>query len=596
MQLTATEGKSRGLKAVTSACFLLLVAALYLIDQNSPARGYELSIYDSLPSMAWIFLIASLAGATGIIVHQAFAGRKSRYWFLGFLILIAGVSIILLLPALRAYYMYGSSDTLAHTEWTRNVLDEGRIQKRNFYPVTHLLMTQLTQVSGAPPEAVAKYVPVLFTVLLMLLSYLLATVVVPKKGGALLAAATTALFFNYYHVCVYPQALSIMTLPLVFYLYFKGFGGASVPFRAAFVIVLLLFAFFHPATAAVLIACLLAAEAAKAMWRVRGNITSSAAATVPDRITLEPTFICSVAFLTWMSSFYILAITLRNLLRWLAGEMQSIPRVAEVQQMFETLGIGVQQEVVLALKMYGDNLIYLCLSAIALLIIGYRFARRQIEFTNLSILSMAFLVSGPAWVLVFAGSLLITFGRLLGANIMMWATPVLASLALYEMFGRWKRVGFVVVTSLLLCASVVGVFGVYQSPYILQPSWQVTRQDVRGSDWFLAHTESENRREFATLGIEPALASGRATLPEHFGYRQQQRLGQSWPMDVVVIMEKRSRLVAAHAVLSKTMISNWRVVRLGFEEGDFERLEADRSVGRLYSNGELDVMLATGEK
>jgi hypothetical protein len=419
---------------------------------------------------------------------------------------------------------------------------------------------------------------------------------VPKQGGALLAAATTALFFNYYHVCTYPQALSIMTLPLVFYLYFKGFGGASVPFRAAFVIVLLLFAFFHPATAAVLIACLVAAEAAKAMWRLRRSTSPSPVSGVVDRITLEPTFICSVAFLTWMSSFYILATTLRNLLRWLAGEMQSIPRVVEVQQMFEALGIGVQQELVLALKMYGDNLIYLCLSAIALLIIGYRFVRRQIEFTNLSILSMAFLVSGPAWVLVFAGSLLITFGRLLGANIMMWATPVLAALALYEIFGRWKRAGFIVVTSVVLCASVIGVFGVYHSPAILQTSWQVPRRDVRGADWLVRHSESDERHKLATLGIDPAVAWGKAGIPEHLGYRQQERLGQSWAMDVHLMLAKRSKLAAADAVLSKTVISDSRVVRGGFERADFQRLERDSSVAKLYSNGELDVMLVTGER
>ena len=151
----------------------------------------------------------------------------------------------------------------------------------------------------------------------MLFSYLLANTVMPHKGQALLAAATTALFFNYYHVCAYPQALSIMALPLVFYLYFKGSERSSLSLRIAFVIVLLLFPYFHPAPAAALIVCLLAAEAAKAVWRARRGATSSPANEAADRITFEPTLICTVTFLTWISAYEIFGTTIRRTLAWL---------------------------------------------------------------------------------------------------------------------------------------------------------------------------------------------------------------------------------------------------------------------------------------
>ena len=126
--MKAGQGKHRVLKVLSCICFLLIVVALLLIDRYSPATGYELSIYESLPPVVWTCLIAALAGGTGIVVHQAFAGRKSKYWLLGFFILIYGISIVLLLPVFRAYHLYGAADTLAVVQWTRHVLVEAQNQ------------------------------------------------------------------------------------------------------------------------------------------------------------------------------------------------------------------------------------------------------------------------------------------------------------------------------------------------------------------------------------------------------------------------------------------------------------------------------------
>lgn len=588
--MKAAQGKHRGLKAASCICFLLIFVALLLIDRYSPATGYELSIYESLPATMWFCLFAALAGGTGIVVHQAFAERKSRYWLLGFFVLIFGISIILLLPIIRGYYLYGAMDTISHTRWASDIVVDGHFRRVNQYPITHILMAQLAEVCGAPPEAIAQITAVLFTVVFMLFSYLLASSVMPRKGQALLSAAATALFFNYYHVCVYPQAMSIMALPLVFYLYFKGFEKGSLPFRIAFVIVLLLFPYFHPAPAAALIACLLGAELAKVMWRVRRAAISSPANELVDRITFEPTLISSIAFLTWISSFGIFTRTIWNTLGWLTGEIESLPRVMEVEDLFQRQGLGVAQQIVLALKLYGDNFIFLALSSIALLIIAWRFLHRQDEVRNLSILSMPFVVSGPIWVLIFAATLLVTLGRLLGANIMMWATPVFAAFALFEIFGRWKKAGAVVITGVLLSASVLGVLGVYHSPYTLQTNWQITRQDADGSEWFKDHVRLPFSRGFVSLGVA-SLLPGRLTVPEHFGYADHETLGEAVELpvelDIFVLLTEGFKLSTTDASLPPTMISPWAALR--FTHTDFQHLEQDPSVSKLYSNGEFDV-------
>jgi hypothetical protein len=594
--LSSQQAGNRSLKLVCCVCFLLIAVALLLIDRHSPATGYELSIYEALPAAVWICLVAALGGGTAIVVYQAFAGRKSTYWLLGFLSVILGTSIILLLPHFRGYFFYGVEDTVGHLAWTQGILWENHFWVHLRYPITHILTAQIAQVSGVPPEIVMKCIPAFFTVLFMLSTYLLASSVMPRKGQALLAAAATALFFSYYHVCVYPQSLAMMILPLLFHVYFKGQGEDALPFRVVLVILLLLFPYFHPAPAGVLIACLLAAEAAKVAWRLRVRSPQPVAGALIDRISLEPTLICTVTFLTWISSYVIFDSTIRKIMGWLAGEIRTITHVEAVEQMVRSQGLGIQEQTALGLKMYGDNLIYLSLSAIALLVIAWRFLRREDEVKKLSVLSMPFLVSGPVWVLIFAATTYVTVGRLLGANIMMWATPVFAAFALYELFGGLKRVRIAAVTSVLVYASVVGIFGVYHSPYILQVSWQVTRQDIQGLEWFSTHADLDSPHLFASLGGPAGFGGeGRIQIPDHFGRPRYRTLG-SLGLNTHLLVADRFRLATAHPTISQATTAPAGLFRTGFTVADFERLDQDPTVSRTYSNGELDVYRITSEK
>jgi hypothetical protein len=597
--LEATQGKARGFKIVSCICFLLIAVALLLIDRHSPATGFELSVYESLPITVWIFLIAALAGGIGIIVHQALAGSKSKYWLLGFCLFMFVTSIVLLLPIFKGYYLYGSADTAGHSGWAGQVVREGHFFRGSQYPITSILMGQLAQVTGVSPQLATQFTPVLFTVLFMIFSYLLATSVLPKKEQALLAAATTTLFFNYYHVCVYPQTLCMMILPMVFYLYFKGIGGFSMPFRVAFVLVLLLFPFFHPAPAAVLIACFVAAEVARAVWKAREGTRSSLPNELIRGVYLEPTLISSVTFITWISSFEVFGTTIRRTLGWLNREIEKVPHAEILEETLEEQGMAIQQQVEIGLKMYGDNMVYLSLTAIALLIVAWCFLRRRPEARKLFVLSLPFLITGPVWVLVFTTTLRVTVGRLLGANIMMWAVPAFAAFALYEMFGRWKRLGLIMVTSVVLCTSVLGILGVYHSPYIMQVSWQVTHQDVAGSRWFKTHAELPAKNWYAALGV-PVIPGGhtvgRIHFPGHFGYPEHETVG-SLGLSTDLVIGERMILGSAHPTLARTTASPPHLFRSGFSPADFERLEADPYVvAKLYSNGELDVVRVRAQR
>jgi hypothetical protein len=101
----ANASSKYNLKILAIACFILIFFSSF-IAYSHPARGYELSIYESTPTFVWIFLIFSITGGVTIIVHQVYtkAYKSSNFWLFGFLILILSRVSLLYIPFIRGYY------------------------------------------------------------------------------------------------------------------------------------------------------------------------------------------------------------------------------------------------------------------------------------------------------------------------------------------------------------------------------------------------------------------------------------------------------------------------------------------------------------
>jgi len=584
----------RNLKIVVIVAFIFIALALIQIARNSPATGYELSIYSALPVSTWVFLITALVAGIFIIVHQAFTeneGSESNLWMLGFFILIMINFIILSLHIFRGYYLYAKGDPLGHLGHTNFIVSNGFLSETNFVPVTHILGAILIEICSIQTLEVMKYLPVIFTILSMIFVYFLATAVTFKRGQALLAAVTgSTLLYSYYHVTTYPQALSLLTFPLVFYLYFKASEAPSMAYKTMFVILLLLFPFFHPAPEVVLIFCMVGGELAKAFMNFRWKRREPNYGMYPQgKISANPALISFTIFFMWFSSFTIFSYGARKFQEWFSEEVTEIvPRVEEVELVME---MELWERIQLIFKMYGDQFIYLFLALIAVAII-FRYISRRREYKNLFILAILFLISGPVYILIFMGGLT-TVGRLAGANTVIWVTPVLSAFVLYKLFKRpkiSKTVGIAAVIFILVFSSTLSIFTVYHSPLILQPNWQVTQMDMRGSGWVGSNVKVP-RHELAPMGWLGGYHW--VKIPDHFGYREHERLGDSISRDTYIMLTKRFKLAALDPTLAtKGMMISGDLARPGFDECDFERLEKDASVDRLYTNGEFEVLLA----
>src|SRR5512136_174980 len=95
-------GRDITLKLIGLLCIVFVILALVLIHQ-SPATGYELSIYRGTPVLVWYLLFLSLVGGIGIVIHELATGRlhESRTYLVGFAVVLLTAVAFLCLPFVR---------------------------------------------------------------------------------------------------------------------------------------------------------------------------------------------------------------------------------------------------------------------------------------------------------------------------------------------------------------------------------------------------------------------------------------------------------------------------------------------------------------
>ncbi len=171
----------------------------------------------------------------------------------------------------------------------------------------------------------------------------------------------------------------------------------------------------------------------------------------------------------------------------------------------------------------------------------------------------------------------------------------------------------VVSSILILIVWIIGASGIYHSPWISQPSWQITYTDVQGITWFLQNKDHDvpfsamgyphgvqytadgyhaafSREDFME-SIRQIFRDIEQVLPPRFGYDHFTMLGESMDQGQgqYLIIARRFQIATADPNLSSQGLTVVPLFWPGFQLTDFARLEEDPSVNKLYSNGEWDI-------
>lgn len=581
------------LKLVAIICFIFISISGFIAYAN-PAKGYELSIYDSTPLITWILIFASITGGLIIIVHQIYTQeyKKSHFWRIGFLILVLYRVLLLYLPHIRGYITW-RGDILSHIGLLNEIIFRGHFTNENFYPVIHTLPAEIISVTGMSSFTGWIFVNSALCIIYIFSIYLLARIILPKREQQLL---TVALVTTADPIIGWPS-MSVFLFPLLFFFYYKRL---SPTFRIVFTMFLILYPFTHVLSSSMAIIVMLIIESSKKAFSIINHKTGIIPVQYPT-FSLTPIIIELVILLPWMLSFY----SFHNNLRLLWSQIQTGagPDVlGGIGSQLDKIDIHGFEFVRLLFMTYGIKIIFIIFSFIATYIVIKQIRSGSIKNETQALFSLlnVFLFTAFLYFLYLLGApglAAIEAGRIM--SFMMVFTPIFVGFSLYELSSNthFKHLMIGGIICMILLTSFFSIFSLYSSPYTMNPNNQVTQMDLAGMAWYIGEknitVKSVNimtppgRFAMEILGILEArkradLDYGRYTgikIPDHFDYIKNSSLGESYCENKYAVITKYDR------VLYTTV---WKSVGR-FNDSDFEKFEHDSTVSKLYSNSELDV-------
>ncbi|MCO5383610.1 MAG: hypothetical protein NHB15_17305 [Methanosarcina barkeri] len=415
----------------------------------------------------------------------------------------------------------------------------------------------------------------------------------PKREQQLLTVALVAIADP---IIGWPS-MSVFLFPLLFFIYYKR---PSLTFRIVFLIFLILYPFTHVLSSSIAIMVMLIIESSKKAFSIINHKTGIIPVQYPT-FSLTPICIELVILLPWMLSFYAFHKNLRLL--WSQIQTGAGPDVlGGMGSQLDKIDIHGFEFVRLLFMLYGVKIIFIIFSLIATYIVIKHIRSGSIKNETQTLFSLlnVFLFTAFLYFLYLIGApglATIEAGRIM--SFIMVFTPIFVGFSLYELYSNvhFKHLMIGGIICIILLTSFFTIFSLYSSPYIMTPNDQVTQMDLAGMTWYIGEknitVKSVNimtppgRFAMGIIGISEArkradLDYGRYTsikIPDHFDYIKNSSLGESYGENKYAVITKYDR------ILYTTI---WKSVGR-FNDSDFEKLEHDSTVSKLYSNGELDV-------
>ncbi len=584
-------------KIIISVLIILFLINVILISKNR-ATGYEDSIYSNISTIVWIFLFLSII--CGISLMTIF-NRRDSYWLAGLAIILLNNMLVLLLPVLKGYVLYGRTDTLTHIGWIKDIVSYGYFEKDNFYPITHVLFSEIALIANIPPTSLFSYMPVLFAMLFMLFIHLLAKAVLNNKEQVLIATASggTLILWSY-HTQLMPNGIADFFFPLVIAIFYLRNTKKSFNYNVLLLILIVLFPFLHPLTTVALIFTFGMFKLSLRVMEISNKGYKKSFSKLRQRATV-PMLINVIVFVAWMSTFWVWGAKIREISHWLWGEVTTTP-INDMANTLNKIGLGGTDVIEIFFKLYGHVFIFIIFSAVASLrIIKEILQNRKYEFKNHFSLVVIFI----GFILLFFGLLLVPVGTLLRElEYPTIISIILGGFGIHEFIkvklNKRKYITLLAISIILIVPMGIGIFNVFDSPYILKPNQQITLADMDGYKWIFDHKNPEiivnavmsaqPYRFVDTLGGVKArknrsdvkeYAGNETIIPDHFNYTSHTTVGSSYSSDRYILLSEFDKHMYTEV---------WKVVGR-YNNTDFDKISYDPTMEKIYSNGGFDTWI-----
>ncbi|MDD4752957.1 MAG: hypothetical protein PHT78_06860 [Desulfitobacteriaceae bacterium] len=496
--------------------------------------------------------------------------------------------------------MWGMSvDVATHIRYIKEIINNGYMPADLFYPITHIYICEIFQISNIKLINLHKFVPLFFGILFILFSYIFAKSVLENTFKVVLATIISLSFLHSYYLNLTPNHLSILFFPLLLYVLFKLNLSKTIKWELISVIIVILFPVFHPVSTISLLVVI------GTLW-IPNFVASTESFTtryVFTNIRLTLILLTIVWFITWISSFGIWDYNIKMIYMLLLGnETSYFNGLIENAKYASSYGYNVTEQV---FKILGGTLFCIFISFITF---PFIFNNRQ-KNTKINII---FSLYGPFFTLCLSTVIFyffnFNFGPLRFIAYIDVLCIVFVSIFIFNIIQLAKNNSkyyskFLLVSIILLLTGLFmhGALKLYPSPYILENSYQTTHTQVEGMDWFFNHRNLnlklstmpfQDECRFSDLLLSsdekkiqkiPWYLPEELRIPFHFGYDQKTSLSEFYKDDTYLALTMRDKSIYNDVYPEMSKI-RWT-------SEDFIKINYDSGVNKLYTNSGIDIYL-----
>lgn len=583
--------------------YAILLSALLIILLTSPASSYEFSIYDAYPNYLWYIVIASIFLGQVCAVLSVLDDSTSKYWPLGFLAAVIANCLLLSLPVIRGYFIYGSGDVLTHIGYMKDIGNYASIGS-NHYPILHMLGFSMHEFTGLSFGIITMIIPPIFSIVSILYWYILGKEIFNDKSKVVILVLIAFLpMYGVKNSLFTPNHEAFLMLPLVLYCLIKSQNAANKRDISAILITLsVLIVLFHPLVAVMVMSIY-------ALQYVSDIIPKWILSSKPHaKNTWIVIAIMAMIFSIWSTYIYLLTDVLDPLISSIMGTDAVESELLATLDLLSQVEVDIIYLVKLGLFTYGLDAILGLLALISILYLLILYTKEGIKIPRFLLFSIVcFIVFFTLGVTIFFTINEFGYGRVYKVarifSLIIISSSAVTAYRRLQNISNLKRVIFCTLTcTLVIMLIVLSAFTFHLSPTIKQMNQQVPMSDYYGMATFfekrddsiliLEHGTSQMRFHDAIYGcsypevnIRYDWGGGNSLLPvDHFGYNASYSLGSNYDGKRYFLLTTQGKDFYEH--MYPEFPDKWR-----FIERDFERLESDASVIRVCSNGNLALYL-----
>ncbi len=592
------EEETRNINRTGIAVKLLYIGLLVfgmvalLVAWDTPAAGYEASIYEKTPAILWAFVFISICVT---VITTLLLQHNKKLFLFGLFLNVYCYVILVALYIIRGYYMWDVvGDVATHDLYITGIITTGQYAGSLFYPVQHIYAAAFIGLTGVSLAAANGLIALLFDILYVPFIYVFGRLFLNRRESWTLAIIG-CIFVNGIVTIFAPSLLSSLYLPLVLFIFLKYARTSRLSWGVLSVIMVVLYAPFHIMTAAVLSLILIGFCAG---IFIKGRLDGKA--TVSDRyrnVWVLPLLLI-IWLITWINSFSIFQWSLSNVFNLIALASSSyLSGVGSNVSYAQSYGFNVLDYIV---KTEGLVILYIAITFLS--IVPVYFARKKgpgarngmlIAYVPIVLLlgfAVVMLVQSsgisPLRVVIF----ILIFCTVCVAYVLSGVIDFLAGIR-----NRYLSVAARAVLGVILVAMFVnGLLILYPSTYNLTTTFQSTISEIDTMKWVLENKNIDSNGNILSIIDDPTryndlLMTGKGSvytgfkqkIPWHFDYNNNSTFGPFYNQKMYLVLTDRD--VSYYRDLFPQMAP------LRFDDSDYARLELDPSLSKVYCTKETTI-------